>query len=400
MRRETTPTVEEPKRYYSVPARRVRNFVGRDDILESIEAGFFGKNRNANGPHVVVLRGLGGQGKTQIALEYCRRSRLTYRGIFWVDANSESTVKESFQAIADKIKAPEEVVPTDATNFVLEKLNLWDNPWLMVFDNYDDVKNFDNIQDFLSDNDKGRVIVTSRSPAAETLAREDCALHLEGLPKEYALELLQKTSLLDQFDSHLSEASQIVHKLVYHPLAITQAGSYIQLRKLNLDQFLEHYVDKRKILEHTPLVTQYRKRLNKAEKETAMNVFTTWELSFEQLVKSTNGVEKGDLLTLFAFFDNKDISEQMFKAYCNFVGRKPSRWKDCPWPVSCLSICKQLPTTCLFGNTTNKCLSQAFYVCFSNRNEAYMQRILIVTPVRTGIVSASGAYWKSLLRPH
>lgn len=344
MQLQTISTAEEPKRYYSVPARKARNFVGREHILESIHAGFFGSHENANGPHVVVLRGLGGQGKTRVALEYCRRSKPIFRGIFWVDANSEATVKESFQSIADKIKDVNEVVdPKDVANFVLEKFNMWDDSWLMVFDNYDDVKNFDSIQDFISDSDKGCILVTSRNSAAESLARKDFAIRLEGLLENDALELLQKTSRLDQFDSQISEAKQIVRQLVCHPLAITQTGSYIQLQKLNLKQFLEHYADKRKILEHTPLLTQYRKRLNNAEKETAMNVFTTWELSFEQLVRSSDGVEKGDLLTLFAFFDNKDISEELFDVYCACVGGKfHTSWREyrCPWPVPSLPICK------------------------------------------------------------
>jgi hypothetical protein len=156
-----------------------------------------------------------------------------------------------------------------------KKFASWDEPWLMVFDNYDDVKNFDNIQDFISDNDKGCILMTGGNAASETLAPEDCALHLEGLPENDALELLQKTSRLDQFDSQLSKAKQIVRQLVCHTLAITQTGSYIRPQKLNFNQFLEHYADKRKILNRIPLLTQYRKRLNNAEKETAMNVFTT-----------------------------------------------------------------------------------------------------------------------------
>jgi Cdc6-like AAA superfamily ATPase len=68
---ETSVTEALPRSLYLVPNRRARNFIGREDILTKIDSSFF----LDLGPHVVVLRGLGGQGKTQISLKYCRRMR-------------------------------------------------------------------------------------------------------------------------------------------------------------------------------------------------------------------------------------------------------------------------------------------------------------------------------------
>ena len=70
------------------------------------------------------------------------------------------------------------------------------------------------------------------------------------------------------------------------------------------------------ILTNTPPLSQYRRKLGNAEKETSLNVFTTWELSFQQLQSqaSANEVE-AKLLTLFAFLDNKDISEQLLAEF-------------------------------------------------------------------------------------
>ena len=75
-------------------------------------------------------------------------------------------------------------------------------------------------------------------------------------------------------------------------------------------------VEKKIILENTPQLSQYRKKLGDAEKETTLSVFTTWELSFQQL--QTQCTEDGieiKFLTLFAFFHNKDISEEFFAGY-------------------------------------------------------------------------------------
>jgi tetratricopeptide (TPR) repeat protein len=80
-----------------------------------------------------------------------------------------------------------------------------------------------------------------------------------------------------------------------------------------------HYKRQRgAILQQKPQMTQYLKGLNNDDTETALSVFTTWELSFQQL--QTSGLSGGleaDVLTLLAFFDCKDISEQLFKTFCS-----------------------------------------------------------------------------------
>ena len=100
------------------------------------------------------------------------------------------------------------------------------------------------------------------------------------------------------------EAKKIVERLRYHPLAITQAGAYIRKRKLRLFEFIDHYKRRKKtILESTPELFQHRKKFGSAKEETSLNVFTTWELSFQQLQSETSedSVEE-KLLTLMAYF--------------------------------------------------------------------------------------------------
>ena len=116
-------------KHYHVPnGRLVREFVGRNAILEKIEAEF--SSKRGYGPHIVVLRGLGGQGKTQIALEYCRRLRAESLGaIFWVDATSVDTVKNSFRTIADHIKDHDEfVAENEVVEYILERFREWAGP--------------------------------------------------------------------------------------------------------------------------------------------------------------------------------------------------------------------------------------------------------------------------------
>ena len=272
------------------------------------------------GPRIAVLQGMGGQGKSQIALEYCHRKKDTlYSAIFWIDATTEDSVKGSFQTISEQIKKPTDVLPDIQARvaFVLKIFCSWPAHWLLVLDNYDNPSAFPNIADFIPQSSLGAILVTSRHADSDTLVLDQSNqfIKLYGLEESAAVLLLSQQSQSKDFDAE--DAEKIVERLGYHPLAITQAGAYIKRRGLQLSHFMKVYKKQREaILTNTPPLSQYRKKLDSDEKETSLNVFTTWELSFQQLQSqaSANNVE-AKLLTLFAFFDNKDISEQILAEF-------------------------------------------------------------------------------------
>ena len=97
-------------------------------------------------PVVLVICGIGGQGKTQIALSYCRSVGLTrYRGIFWVDASSERSTVQGFENIAVNLSRAKKILGAQHLTHekVKQELELWKEQWLLVFDNYDDTSSFD-----------------------------------------------------------------------------------------------------------------------------------------------------------------------------------------------------------------------------------------------------------------
>jgi hypothetical protein len=148
-------------RYFEVPSRRVRSFVGRKEILGRIETIFSVDN---HGSQIVVLRAMGGQGKTQIALEICRRMKENCSAIFWIDATSESSILKDFGRVYDRIrnKGCRKLEETDAmAAYVLKSFSDWPHPWLLVFDNYDDPLAL-NIQDFIPESSQARILITSR----------------------------------------------------------------------------------------------------------------------------------------------------------------------------------------------------------------------------------------------
>lgn len=321
-----TPETEAPENcIYEVPNRRIRDFVGRESILALIDARF--NSESEKGPRIIVLRAMGGQGKTQIALEYCRRTRnRTGTAVFWVDASSESTLRQSYSSFSESLVFQEGIPQNiDArVNFTVRKLRTWQSPWLIVFDNYNSPAKLNNLEDYMPENDKGMILITTRHADADRLAIEDNQIQLPGLPEFEVVKLLLKQCPRTPMDNaSLKSGRVIVPRLGYHALAIAQAGAYISKRKVPLEEFLDQFERRKDIIlkDTTPQMSQYRRKLGQAEKETSLSVFTTWELSYRQLLdEDTEDKCMADLLTLFAFFDPSSISESLFKAYCNVPG--------------------------------------------------------------------------------
>jgi GTPase SAR1 family protein len=87
-------------------------------------------------PLIVVLIGMGGAGKTQLALEYCQRMKdeRRLRAIFWLDASSRNSLHSSIETAA-KLLLPDRVsdTPDAAVALVNDVLSSWSERWLLVF---------------------------------------------------------------------------------------------------------------------------------------------------------------------------------------------------------------------------------------------------------------------------
>ena len=312
-------TADQPnqtKTYYEVPSLRVSQFVERPELLKEIETSFANTTESAPRPRKTVLLGMGGQGKTQLALEYCRLSRIseTYQAIFWIDASSSNTVSRAFEAIVAKICDPGRVFDDieSKVEFVKGTLGSWQMPWLMVFDNYDNIDEFKNISDYLPQGRTGAILFTSRHAGSERLGS---VIRLSQMTEDESLELLLRQSKYERTDENNAEGMKIVKRLGYLPLAIDQAGAYISQRKLPLSRFIKHYEDRKEfVLKHTPALWEYRRKIDNDKEERLLSVFTTWELSFQQIHKSDDErILIGHFLTLSAFLNASDVGEDIFK---------------------------------------------------------------------------------------
>jgi NB-ARC domain len=159
--------------YYMVPSLQVSEYIERIDLLESVKTAVQ-QMREQQRRQVVVLLGMGGQGKSQLAMEYCRTARLSkeFRAIIWIDASSTKSVHRSFESITSKMtdslifESVEERVA-----FIKDTMEGWESRWLLVFDNYDAPSTEFNVTSFFPSSPLGTILVTSRHEDSKRLGK-------------------------------------------------------------------------------------------------------------------------------------------------------------------------------------------------------------------------------------
>ncbi|KAF5871433.1 putative nb-arc and tpr domain protein [Botrytis fragariae] len=327
----TKPEASLPnkKSYFDVPQSRVSNFVGRKDVLNRIQTAL---EASHNDPSIVVLTGVGGQGKTQIALQYSHQHMKFYKGVFWIDASSRKSASRGFERILKTIDSSAVLVGGEEIISVVKNiLGDWKEPWLLVFDNYDDPKSFGDLPFYFPNAAcrENAIIVTSRHISSGRLGSH---LKLDGLTEEESVQLLtSRCTSVSKSEDDLNQGRDIVKKLGYLPLAIDQAAGYISIRHLPLHMFSDHFQRRKEfILKDTPQsLWEYQKRSLGDSQQTSehLSVLTTWELSFDQI--SGNDEERnriGEFLAQAAYFSPMSISESLFKNTDIYNDKSPG-WK-------------------------------------------------------------------------
>jgi len=254
---------------------------------------------------------MGGAGKTQLALEYCRRMKNSgkFRAIFWLDASSRDTLYNSMGTAAKHL-IPDRVFdnPDAAVASVNDVLSTWSEQWLLVFDNLDNPEDLPGIVSFFPASHRGSILITSRLAASNELGQ---SVGLDRMEKEEGLKLLIGSSRGDT--DEVDAAEEILSLVGSLPLAIDQAQSYISKRRLGLRVFLTEYEGrKQNFMQETPRSWRYRRVLPGKEKGVFLNLLTTWEMSLQSLGVGEQAAELEKVITLFAFFNPVNIGERLF----------------------------------------------------------------------------------------
>ncbi len=287
---------------WNVPHRRNPFFTGREDILTCVQSALH-SDKAAALTQVQAMSGLGGIGKTQTAIEYAYRSRCNYSAVFWIRAETRDVLMADFVTLAELLNLPEkdEQNQDRVIKAVKQWLNTTEN-WLLILDNVED---FTLIADFLPSEKGGHILLTTRAQSTGTLARR---IDVEQMtPDEGTLFLLRRAKLVEHdalienaADGLRATATAISHMMDGLPLALDQAGAYIEETGCRLLDYLDHYQARRAIL---------LDRRGSQIGDHPESVSTTFSLSFEK-VEQTHPVA-AELLRLCAFLAADAIPEEI-----------------------------------------------------------------------------------------
>ncbi|KFA82002.1 hypothetical protein S40288_08003 [Stachybotrys chartarum IBT 40288] len=289
----------------------VKTFVQRDDLRDAIRDQLCRQTQD-NAAKVGVW-GMGGVGKTQVALSYSQHYRRDYTATFWIQASQPALIDQEFIKIyrqISKITESQSIEPEDAVSLVHRWILSRTGTWLFVFDGADELENdqnpnFVDISRYIPGLPRTHVIITSRNAAAQDFSTFE-GVHIKELEKAQAAELFQKCAKLKQVDKRIEDGiNEITKRLGYLALAITLAGSYVSQRPTmasDLSRFILDYdAQRQSLLKHKPrkLIEQYED-----------SVMTTWEMSYAAVGMQVP--EACRFLTLLSFVNYEDIFLELF----------------------------------------------------------------------------------------
>jgi tetratricopeptide (TPR) repeat protein len=289
---------------WNVPYRRNPLFMGREALLARL-ATVLQSGQAAALSQPLAINGLGGIGKTQLAIEYAYEHRQDYQAVFWVRADTRENLISDFVAIAGELKLSEK--DTHELEQTITAVQAWLNTnggWLLILDNVD---NLALAEEFIPSRYGGHLLLTTRAQATGRLAQR---INVNTMPLDVGiLFLLRRSGLIEPNVSieHVSQqerefALELMQELGGLPLALDQAGAYMEETPCGIEEYLNLYRSHRAIL---------LSRRGGIVEDHPASVTTTLSLSFAS-VERVNPMA-ADLLRLCAFLDPDAIPEDLLR---------------------------------------------------------------------------------------
>lgn len=291
-------------------------FTGRANVLQQIHDTFLAQQTGLALRRPLALSGLGGIGKSQVAAEYAYRCRHHFyedtfpaHTILWAHASSRQALLADVAAIAQilDLDGKDEADKKQLVGAFKQWLTKLTH-WLLIFD---DVEDFDLLKDILPDEIKGRVLLTTQSQATGTFAQ---GIPVEPLDNDAgAILLLHRTKLLpiectlDQaMPIDVTDACLLSKVLGGLPLALDQAGAYIEETTIPLAKYIHLYQQERhKLLGQRGAVVSKKS-------EHPESVVVTLSLSVQKAYERHPLAR--DILNFCTFLQPDTIPEKLFHA--------------------------------------------------------------------------------------
>lgn len=229
---------------WNIPYPRNPFFTGCNEILSLV---YHRLQQNENGMRISkpqALTGLGGIGKTQVAIEYAYRHFQDYHMILWASAETRETFITGYITIATQLNLPE--MNNQNQEVIVQAVLQWlsiNHEWLLILDNANDLT---VICEFIPSSFNGHVLITTQAQAMGGLAYR---IEVPTMENDIgALFLLRRAGFITQDDSveavspdDFTHAVNIVQEMGGLPLALDQAGAYMEEMQVDLVTYWSHY---------------------------------------------------------------------------------------------------------------------------------------------------------------
>ncbi|HEY0756797.1 MAG TPA: tetratricopeptide repeat protein [Ktedonobacteraceae bacterium] len=258
---------------------------------------------------IQTLYGLGGCGKTQVALEYAHSPHAKdYQALFWIAAGPQRDLLSHFLTIAHVLHLPE--MPESDQKQTVASIIRWleeHERWLLIFD---DIEEWAEVEPFLPETGQGHVLITSRALMTGNIA---ASYQLDAMSdQEGALFLLRQARLIPLHASQKSleetqaeQARAISRRLSGLPLALAQAAAYLETNKIDLAAYLSLYE------QNQIRLLSRRGQSGSAQTDHPESVMTTISLALAKVEQVS--APAALLARLCAFFHRDTIPEELLR---------------------------------------------------------------------------------------
>jgi tetratricopeptide (TPR) repeat protein len=248
---------------HNVPRPPARVFVGRDTALKQLSRAL---DVDTTAVVAQAIYGLGGVGKSELALQYANGSRARQALTWWMAAEDQAQIQTGLADLAGRLCREIRLAgtSTEAAAWGLAWLQAHQG-WLLVLDN---VSEPDDIQPLLGQLTGGHILITTRRDTGWDQVADPICLDILD-PGPAAALLIRRTGLSDQVSRNAADL--IADQLGYLPLALDQAAAYIARTRISLPNYLQ-------------LLRQHPADMYAADSGRAQQTIArTWDISFEAI---------------------------------------------------------------------------------------------------------------------
>ncbi|KAF2238391.1 hypothetical protein EV356DRAFT_526156 [Viridothelium virens] len=281
VRMDTSPSNPRQKSFWYIPLRRNDKFVGRAAQLQELEE----KLLLNGGVEKVAIAGLGGVGKTQIALELAYRPKeLTPDwSVIWIPASSTEAIERAYADIVERLQIPGWNDKQADHKLLLQRHLSKESTgrWLLIFDNADDIdmwvdkdKSRRTLQHYLPRSEQGHIMFTTRDRKAAVMLADPNVVPVVEMDEAAGVELLRARLMDKELLENGEDSLNLLSELTYLPLAIVQAAAYINANGITSSDYFGLLAE-----QEQGKIDSLSEEFDEARKSVAV----TWSISFEQI---------------------------------------------------------------------------------------------------------------------